>query len=122
MTNKYDVDAQTANPRALERMKESTEQVLRDSINGYDSISTVSTSIQPAFGELEYVFLPIWLMNVGFEGKNYNYAMNGQTGKFVGKFPVSKGKYWGGLLGIALTLSAIFAAIFIPFLMPLLFD
>lgn len=122
MTNKYDVDAQTANPRALERMKESTEQVLRDSINGYDTISTVSTSIQPAFGELEYVFLPIWLMNVGFEGKNYNYAMNGQTGKFVGTFPVSNGKYWGGLIGIAIPLTIILGAIFIPFLMPWLFD
>ncbi len=122
MTNKYDVEAQDANPRALERMKESTETVLRNSISGYNSVSTVSTSIQPAFGELEYVFLPMWLMNVKFQHKNYNYAMNGQTGKFVGTFPVSERKYWTGLIGIAIPIAIIFGAIFIPFLMPWLFD
>ena len=103
-------------------MKESTETVLRNSISGYNSVSTVSTTIQPAFGELEYVFLPLWLMNVDFQGKNYNYAMNGQTGKFVGTFPVSERKYWGGLLGIAIPIAIIFGAIFIPFLMPIFFD
>ncbi|NMW99271.1 ATP-binding protein [Mobiluncus curtisii] len=122
MTNKYDVEAQDANPRALERMKDSTEEVLRNSISGYDTVSTINTSIQPAFGELEYVFLPMWLMNVDFQGKNYNYAMNGQTGKFVGTFPVSQRKYWGGLIGIAIPIAIIFGAIFIPFLMPLFFD
>ncbi len=122
MTNKYDVEAQDANPRALERMKDSTEEVLRNSISGYDTVSTINTSIQPAFGELEYVFLPMWLMNVDFQGKNYNYAMNGQTGKFVGTFPVSERKYWGGLIGIAIPIAIFFGAIFIPFLMPLFFD
>lgn len=122
MTNKYDVDAQDANPRALERMKDSTEEVLRNSISGYDTVSTINTSIQPAFGELEYVFLPMWLMNVKFQGKNYNYAMNGQTGKFVGTFPVSERKYWTGLIGIAIPIAILFGAIFIPFLMPLIFD
>lgn len=122
MTNKYDVDAQDANPRALERMKDSTEEVLRNSISGYDTVSTINTSIQPAFGELEYVFLPMWLMNVKFQGKNYNYAMNGQTGKFVGTFPVSERKYWTSLIGIAIPIAIIFGAIFIPFLMPLIFD
>ena len=122
MTNKYDVEAQDANPRALERMKDSTEEVLRNSISGYDTVSTINTSIQPAFGELEYVFLPMWLMNVDFQGKNYNYAMNGQTGKFVGTFPVSERKYWGGLIGIAIPIAIIFGAIFIPFLMPWFFD
>lgn len=122
MTNKYDVEAQDANPRALERMKDSTEEVLRNSISGYDTVSTINTSIQPAFGELEYVFLPMWLMNVDFQGKNYNYAMNGQTGKFVGTFPVSKAKYWGGLIGIAIPIAIIFGAIFISFLMPWFFD
>ena len=48
--------------------------------------------------------------------------MNGQTGKFVGTFPVSERKYWGGLLGIAIPIAIIFGAIFIPFLMPIFFD
>lgn len=119
MTNKYDVSAEMANPRALERMKDSTIETLRDSIHGYQSVTEISSSVNPAYGDLEYVFLPVWLMNVEFRGKNYNYAMNGQSGKFVGTFPVDKGKYWGGLIGILAGVSIILGAVFIPFLAPL---
>ena len=81
-----------------------------------------SSNIEPSFGELEYVVLPLWLLNVSFAGQNYNYAMNGQTGKFVGTFPVSKAKYWGGLLGIATALTVALGAVFIPFLAPWLLN
>ena len=118
MTNKYDVEAEEANPRALARMKRSAKDVLRNSVTGYDNVILSNSVFEPAFGELEYVFLPVWLLNVGFQGKNYNYAMNGQTGKFVGTFPVSNVKYWGGLIGIATVLAAVVGSVFIPYVMP----
>ena len=118
MTNKYDVEAEEANPRALARMERSAKDVLRNSVTGYDNVIMINSVFEPAFGELEYVFLPVWLLNVDFQGKNYNYAMNGQTGKFVGTFPVSTAKYWGGLIGIATVLAAVVGSIFIPFVMP----
>ena len=122
ITNKYDVEAEEANPRALARMRNSAEDVLRDSVTGYDSVKLTSSAFEPAFGELEYVFLPVWLLNVAFQGKNYNYAMNGQTGKFVGTFPVSKAKYWGGLIGIATAFATVLGSVFIPFIMPWFLD
>lgn len=122
MTNKYDVEAEEANPRALDRMRHSAKDVLRDSVTGYDSVKMTNSAFEPAFGELEYVFLPVWLLNVDFAGKNYNYAMNGQTGKFVGTFPVSKAKYWGGLIGIATALATVLGSVFIPFIMPWFLD
>ncbi|MDU1224810.1 ATP-binding protein [Varibaculum cambriense] len=118
MTNKYDVEAEEANPRALARMERSAKDVLRNSVTGYDNVILSNSVFEPAFGELEYVFLPVWLLNVDFQGKNYNYAMNGQTGKFVGTFPVSNVKYWGGLIGIATALAAVVGAVFIPYVMP----
>lgn len=118
MTNKYDVEAEEANPRALARMKSSAKDVLKNSVTGYDSVNMTNSVFEPAFGKLEYVFLPVWLLNVDFQGKNYNYAMNGQTGKFVGTFPVSTAKYWGGLIGIATVLATIVGSVFIPFVMP----
>lgn len=118
MTNKYDVKAEEANPRALERMRQSTEDVLSESVSDYDSVKMTGSNIQPAFGDLEYVFLPVWLLNVTFQNRNYNYAMNGQTGKFVGTFPVSMVKYWVGLLSIAITMSIILGFILILFVMP----
>lgn len=118
MTNKYDVKAEEANPRALERMRQSTEDVLSESVSDYDSVKMTGSNIQPAFGDLEYVFLPVWLLNVTFQNRNYNYAMNGQTGKFVGTFPVSMVKYWVGLLSIAITMAIILGFILILFVMP----
>lgn len=110
LTNKYDVEAQQANPRALERMRDSTMSFLRSSVTGYDSVVMSSCSIRPDFGELEYVFLPLWLLNVNFGRKNYHYAMNGQTGKFVGTFPVSKVKYWIGFFTVAIPMALIAGA------------
>ena len=42
--------------------------------------------------ELEYVLLPVWMVNVKYNGKMYPFAMNGQTGKMIGDIPYSKGK------------------------------
>ena len=36
--------------------------------------------------------MPIWMMTYSLGGKNYIFAMNGQTGKVFGALPVSKGK------------------------------
>ena len=35
---------------------------------------------------------PVWLLNVRYNDKMYTFAMNGQTGKFVGELPTDKGK------------------------------
>lgn len=40
----------------------------------------------------KYTMLPVWLLNVDYKGKDYLFAINGQTGKIVGKIPVSKRK------------------------------
>ena len=44
--------------------------------------------------------MPMWLLNVKYDNKNYKFAMNGQTGKFVGDLPVDKGKMWGFGVGL----------------------
>lgn len=37
----------------------------------------------------KYAMLPVWLLNVTYKEKEYLYAINGETGKIVGKLPVS---------------------------------
>ena len=37
----------------------------------------------------EYVMLPVWLLYTSYHGKDYLFAMNGQTGKMVGDLPLS---------------------------------
>jgi hypothetical protein len=45
-------------------------------------------------GKITYALLPVWLLNTVYKGKTYTFAMNGQTGKFVGNLPIDKGAYW----------------------------
>ena len=37
-----------------------------------------------------YVLLPVYLLNLSFEGQDYHFAVNGQTGKVVGTLPEDK--------------------------------
>jgi hypothetical protein len=48
-----------------------------------------------------YVLLPIWMVTYHYRGKDYIFAMNGQTGKVVGKPPISRAKVAGWFGGIA---------------------
>ena len=54
---------------------------------------------------------PVWLLNVKYDGKIYPFAMNGQTGKFVGELPTDKGRYLSILLGVFLGGTALLSAI-----------
>ena len=39
--------------------------------------------------ESKYAMLPVWLLNVEYKKKDYLFAINGETGKIVGKIPMS---------------------------------
>ena len=56
---------------------------------------------------VKYALLPVWLLSTKWNGKNFLFAMNGQTGKLVGELPVSMGRFWLWFAGIALPLMAI---------------
>ena len=47
------------------------------------------------------------MLNTKWHGKDFLFAMNGQTGKLVGDLPVDKGRFWGMFAAIAVPLSAI---------------
>ena len=43
-------------------------------------------------GKASYALLPIYLFTTKYKNKIYQFAMNGQTGKFVGDLPLDKSK------------------------------
>jgi hypothetical protein len=61
----------------------------------------VETSIQLSDGKTSYALYPVWLLNTTWNGKKYTFAMNGQTGKFVGDLPADKqqGTRWFAFIG-----------------------
>lgn len=99
LADRYDVDATASSSRANERVRNSTQQAFRQTVQGYSSVVPEGSCINLSEGKTSYAMYPVWLMNTTWRGEKYVFAMNGQTGKFVGNLPVDKSiaaKYlWG---------------------------
>lgn len=94
LSDKYDVDAEASQPRANERIKTSTLQEFKNTVNGYDSVIPEKVNIKLKNGKIRYALLPVWMLNTKYKGEMYKFSMNGQTGKFVGNLPADWGKLW----------------------------
>ncbi|MCR5654127.1 MAG: hypothetical protein K6G07_00585 [Lachnospiraceae bacterium] len=88
----YSVGAEAVLPRALAKTKESARHLLQGSIGGYSSVSPEVDNYQAQVMEQNYALLPVWRYVYSYRGKNYNFYLNGQTGKLVGDPPIAKGK------------------------------
>lgn len=92
LADKYDMTAAECALRADERAEATAVNCLRDSVVGYESVWIKEKKIRLRRGKVKYALLPVWLLTTKWNGQNYLFAMNGQTGKFVGDLPVDKGK------------------------------
>lgn len=110
MADNADVDAENCRTRAVERLESSTQQVFRDTVEGYDKVSVRRCDLKTEHGRALPVLLPVWLLTTdkqeGGEKKTYTFAINGQTGALTCDVPYAKGKalaWFGGLFaGICL--------------------
>ena len=93
--NKYDVDADERSTRANERILNSTQTAFRDTVTGYNSVTIQKTNINLLNNSVQYALLPVWLLSTSWQGKSFLFAMNGQSGKFVGDLPLDKKAAWG---------------------------
>ncbi|MCR4855818.1 MAG: hypothetical protein K5908_06570 [Erysipelotrichaceae bacterium] len=97
--DKYDVSAEESRPKANSRIANSTSSLFASTTGMYDTCVPSSSSISINQASQDYVMYPVWLLNVRYNDKLYTFAMNGQTGKFVGELPSDRGK----LIRIAIT-------------------
>lgn len=109
MADKYDEDADTCQARAHSRMQNSVSSELSASITGYNSVSTLSENISIDYTAKHYALLPVWMLHTKWQGKDYLFAMNGQTGKLVGDLPVDKRKVAAWFAGISVPLMILLA-------------
>ena len=90
VADKYDVDDKASVARANERVKNSTEAAFRKTVNGYDTVEQIKSNIRLSNGTAKYALYPVWILNTTWNGQKFVFAMNGQTGKFVGNLPMDK--------------------------------
>lgn len=106
LADKYDVDAENSIQRANTRIKQSTEDAFRTTVQGYTSVTPISTNISLQNGTAKYALYPVWILNTQWNGQNYTFAMNGQTGKLAGDLPLDKSAYRKWLFGLTGIISA----------------
>ncbi len=94
LADKYDVTSQQSAQRANDRVKATTEQAFRNTVSGYATVTPEATSIRLLNSKTAYALYPVWMLNTTYKDKKYIFAMNGQTGKFVGNLPTDWGKFW----------------------------
>ncbi len=109
--DKYDVSQQDSMERISERAKNSIKSELRGTVRGYSMVNTINENYNFNSKEVKYALLPVWMLSTKWNGENFLFAMNGQTGKLIGDLPVDKKKFWGLFGAIAAPLAVIFSII-----------
>ncbi len=107
LADRYDVTAEASSLRADERCEATLDAALRETITGYATCVRTGGSTSLRRGKVHYALLPVWMLNTKWNGKDYLFAMNGQTGRLVGDLPMSWGKFWATFAAIAAPLSII---------------
>ena len=106
LADRYDVGSEQSVARANDRIRTSTEQAFASTVGGYTTLIPVCNHVQLKNGRAKYALYPVWLLNTTWKGKNYHFAMNGQTGRFVGDLPMDKSALTRWFLGIFGAVSA----------------
>ncbi len=104
--NRADVDTETCQKRANERIRVSTQDAFRQTVRGYASVVPQSSAINLEKATSTPVLYPIWHITTKKGGKSYTFAINGQTGELTCTIPWSKSKFIGRLLGMAVIAAA----------------
>lgn len=109
MAQKYDDTYAEVTPRVEARIRDSSIAYLREQISGYSSVVLSTKNVQMQNIQHDYVLLPVWFMNYHYKGKDYDFAMNGQTGTQAGTPPLSwpKALLFSGILAAAVVLLVI---------------
>ena len=100
LSEKYNYTSGQMAERAKKRVSEMAYGAARGTINGYATVNVTTQRIHLREKAVEYVLLPVWMLNYRYNGTNQQFLINGQSGKMVGTLPVSGGKTIAWFCGI----------------------
>ena len=109
--DKYDVASETGHERVRQRVSGTMDEQIAPTLLGYATAIPTTKNISVNHGKAKYVLLPVWMLNTKYNGKDYLFAMNGQTGKMTGTFPICPKRSWAWFGGVAGTVAVIAAAV-----------
>ncbi len=101
IAEKYNYDDEQLLPRAKEKISRFIDEYVSSTVRGYTTVTYHGKDVDTRKAKSYYVLLPVWMVNYHYKNKEYLFAMNGHTGKVVGKPPISRGKVAGWFGGVA---------------------
>ena len=109
--DKYDVESEQGKNRIRQRVGNTIDSMIQPSLMGYATAIPTHKNLNIRHGTAKYVLLPVWMLHTKYKEKTYVFAMNGQTGKMTGSFPVcpKRSAAWFG--GICAAVTAIVSLI-----------
>lgn len=111
---RYNFKAEGIADRAIKRVSGYAERDVRQSISGYETVNVLSKNVNTEMTDAKYAMLPMWMLNYRYRDKDYMTVINGQTGKLVGRLPISRAKTWISFLvstGIVFTVMSIISLV-----------
>lgn len=108
MAEKRNIEKAQCEQDVLREIHSHSAQVLRNSVQGYHSVTVNNFAPHDLRVNWDYAMLPVWTLTYkGRDNKTYFYTMNGQTGKVTGVLPLDSKKLTGVMAGISAALSVI---------------
>ncbi|MBQ7989858.1 MAG: hypothetical protein IJ080_03815 [Oscillospiraceae bacterium] len=107
LCDRYDVDKTEVLPRIKAKVEKGAVEALTADIHGPGAVVVTSKDVRILSTNWHYMLLPVWFFTYHYHGKQYDFALNGQTGKAVGQYPVSAPKIALLIAGLTLVIGLI---------------
>lgn len=111
IAEKYDFTDEDMLPRIKQRVGGYVDSYLHSTINGYTSVTYRRKDINIRKKHADYTLLPVWMVCYDYRRAEHIFLMNGQTGKIIGKPPLSKAKIFSWFAGVSAGCFALFRII-----------
>lgn len=89
LSERYNFLPQEIEGRAHDRAERYITNIARNTIQGYSSVNVLSNRVDLTPEGNEYSLLPVWNLSYRYKGRDYQFMINGQTGKIVADRPIS---------------------------------
>lgn len=89
--DRFDVASEQISERATKRMVTSAMSIVSGDVSSeYSNVENTGRKLDAEL-DVKYTLLPVYLFDVEHLENKYSFAVNGQTGKVVGKLPIDSG-------------------------------
>lgn len=107
LSEQYDVAENEVEPAVKSKVGQYAVEYARGTVSGYSTVNLKRQKVDYQEIDSAYTLLPVWFFGYHYQGSEYQFMMNGQTGKVVGKPPISKGKVAGWIGAVSGVLFAV---------------